>query len=65
MNRIATSIIGFDDEINYISMQDAIRNCINKPLEYQLINYISKDEVTIFTAEYLKNSLISWTLTTK
>jgi BarA-like signal transduction histidine kinase len=59
-NITVKSVIKFTDEKIYLLMQEGIKNCINKPLEYPLIIYTGADEVTIFTAEYLKQSLISW-----
>ena len=61
----AKSIINFNDKETYKSMQNAIKNCIENPLKYPYITHNGFDEVTIFTAEYLKNSLIIWSLTPK
>jgi len=45
-----------DEEINI--MNKAIENCIKHPDEYPLINYSDKSDDVIFTAEFLKSSLI-------
>lgn len=36
----------------------AINNCIKNPLKYPTIDYQDKTDKIIFTAEFLKNSLI-------
>lgn len=47
------------DESSGTQFVEAIRNCINEPVKYPLVNYISPTKETIFTAEYLKQSLIT------
>lgn len=42
------------------AMKQAIENCIEKPLEYPMINYSDKKDDVIFTAEFLKASLIKF-----
>ena len=62
-NTAVKSVVSFKDKETYELMQDAIKNCINKPLEYPFITHKSNNETTYFTAEYLKNSLITWSET--
>ncbi|GJN60450.1 hypothetical protein [Elizabethkingia anophelis] len=36
----------------------AVKNCINRPRKYPSIDYSDNKDDIVFTAEYLKNSLI-------
>ena len=58
-NQINTTILSFiDGDGQYEKFKKAIINCIEHPLEYPLINYSDKKDDIIFTAEYLKSSII-------
>ena len=59
-NRNQTTTLTFLTESEREDMKKAIQNCINLPLEYPLINYSDKSDDVIFTAEYLKESLIKF-----
>jgi len=59
-NRNQTTTLGFLNESEREEMKKAIQNCINLPLEYPLINYSDKSDDVIFSAEYLKESLIKF-----
>lgn len=39
-------------------MKTAIRNCIENPEEYPMINYEDKKDIIFLTSNYLQNSLI-------
>lgn len=41
-------------------MKIAIRNCIENPDEYPLINYEDRKDVIFLTSNYLQNSLIQF-----
>lgn len=59
-NRNQTTTLTFLTEPEREEMKKAIQNCINLPLEYPLINYSDKEDDVLFTAEYLKESLIKF-----
>ena len=45
-----------DEEVE--KMKIAIKNCVENPAEYPLINYEDRKDILFFTASYLQNSLI-------
>jgi len=57
-NRNSTTFLGFATVEERQLMVDAIKNCIKSPLEFPDIDYRDSQDYIIFTAEYLKESLI-------
>jgi hypothetical protein len=60
-NSNITLLFTTDEEID--KMRKAIENCIKYPNEYPLINYSDKSDDIIFTADFLKQSLIFFSKT--
>jgi hypothetical protein len=45
-----------DEEVE--KMKIAIKNCVENPTKYPLINYEDRKDIIFLTASYLQNSLI-------
>jgi hypothetical protein len=58
-NNIGEIILNFTDLSDLNSMKLAIKNCIDDSKNYPSINYSDRLDDIIFSADYLKNSLIT------
>jgi len=50
-------ILSFDEETKKEFIK-AVNNCLKNSIKYPVVNYSDKKDDIIFTANYLKNSLI-------
>lgn len=57
-NGISAIVLNFDEDSGR-KFLTAVKNCLELPKTYPFIEYEDKKETIFFTAEYLKNSLIS------
>lgn len=57
-NGIRETILSFDSKEQRQIMIDAINNCLENETEFPTIDYMDKIGKVIFTATYLKHSLI-------
>ena len=57
-NHVRETILSFDTKEQRQVMIDAINNCLEDETNYPTIDYLDKQGKVIFTATYLKNSLI-------
>jgi len=57
-NRNTSIFLGFIADEERQLMVEAIKNCIKNPLDFPNIDYRDAQDYIIFTADYLKHSLI-------
>lgn len=57
-NGIRETTLSFDDKEKRQAMVYAINNCLNDEINFPTIDYMDSGGLVIFTATYLKNSLI-------
>jgi len=57
-NQRTELVLDFITKEEVDKMKIAIRNCIENPYEYPLINYEDRKDIIFLTSNYLQNSLI-------